>query len=333
MTTVAVIGDGQMGLVLADALQYRGANVRLWGPFQKSIEQLQISRKSPRLNEFTLDDSVLVTADGNEAFANVDVAVNAIPTQFIRKVWKDLASELPTNVPIGCVAKGIELETFMLPTQILEDTIGEGHSMCVLSGPTIATELVRRQPAVLVSSSSDEVVAKQMQTLFDVPWLRIYTHDDPLGVELAGALKNVIAIAAGICDGMQLGDNAKSAMLARGLAEISRLGVAMGAQLETFFGIAGVGDLATTCFSPHGRNRTCGERLGRGEDLETITQTMGSVVEGVPTTKAVRALSESYSVDMPISATMYSVLFEKLSIEDAVGLLMSRDLRAEQLRR
>jgi glycerol-3-phosphate dehydrogenase (NAD(P)+) len=161
----------------------------------------------------------------------------------------------------------------------------------------------------------------------------VYTHGDPLGVELAGALKNVIAIAAGICDGMQLGDNAKSAMLARGLAEMSRLGVAMGATLETFFGIAGVGDLATTCFSPHGRNRTCGERLGKGEDVDSITETMGSVVEGVPTTRAVRDLSKKHGVDMPISSAMYSVLFENLSIEDAIGSLMTRDLRAEQLRR
>lgn len=333
MTTVAVIGDGQMGLVLADALQYRGADVRLWGPFQENVELLRTTRKSPRLTEFHLDDSVVVTADGCEALGGVDVAINAIPTQFIRAVWKELASHLPTGIPIACVAKGIELDTQSLPTQILEEATGQGHATCVLSGPTIATELVRRQPAAMVSSSSDEKVATQMQALFDVPWLRVYTHGDPLGVELAGALKNVIAIAAGICDGVKLGDNAKSAMLARGLAEISRLGVAMGAELETFFGIAGVGDLATTCFSPHGRNRTCGERLGKGENIGTITQTMGSVVEGVPTTKAVKSLSQEYGVDMPISATMYRVLFDSLSIQDAIGLLMSRDLRAEQLRR
>jgi len=333
MTSVAVIGDGQMGLVLADALVYKGAKVSLWGPFQEEIEQLAASRTSPRLADLTLDDAVTVTADGHEALDGVDVVINAIPTQFIRRVWSSLASELPSGVPVGCVAKGIEIETLMLPTQILEEAIGQGHATCVLSGPTIATELVRRQPAVMVSSSSDESVAMQMQSLFDVPWLRIYTHGDPLGVELAGALKNVIAIAAGICDGMQLGDNAKSAMLARGLAEISRLGVAMGAQLETFFGIAGVGDLATTCFSPHGRNRTCGERLGQGEDLQTITDTMGSVVEGVSTTKAVRALSAEHDVEMPISAVMYQILFENLAIQGAIESLMTRNLRSEQLRR
>jgi glycerol-3-phosphate dehydrogenase (NAD(P)+) len=333
MTTVAVIGDGQMGLVMADALASRGAEVRLWGPFPSHVDDLAERRKSGRLPHFMLSDAIRVTPSADETFAGADVALNAIPTQFIRKVWSELSSFVGPGVPVACVAKGIEVDTNLLPTQIIEEIVGEGHSTCVLSGPTIATELVRRQPAAMVASSMDEEVAKQVQGLFDVPWLRIYTHGDPLGVELAGALKNVIAIAAGICDGMELGDNAKSAMLARGLAEISRLGVALGAQLETFFGIAGVGDLATTCFSPYGRNRTCGERLGKGEDLQTITETMGSVVEGVATTKAVHALAKEKGVDMPIANAMYKVLYENLSMNDAIVSLMSRDLRAEQLRR
>ena len=332
MTNVAVIGDGQMALVMADALVERGVNVRLWGPFPTHIDDLAERRKSARLPDFMLSDSVRVTPNIDEAFADVDVAINAIPTQFIRDVWGDLSKAVSAGVPIACVAKGIEIGTNLLPTQIIEEQLGECNPTCVLSGPTIATELVRRQPAVMVSSSTDVEIAKQVQDLFDVPWLRIYTHGDPLGVELAGALKNVIAIAAGICDGMELGDNAKSAMLARGLAEISRLGVALGAELETFFGIAGVGDLATTCFSPHGRNRTCGERLGKGEDLKTIIETMGSVVEGVSTTKAVYELAKNKGVEMPIASAMYSVLFEELSMNDAISLLMSRDLRAEQLR-
>tara|TARA_X000001036_G_scaffold439559_1_gene491141 strand:- start:2003 stop:3004 length:1002 start_codon:yes stop_codon:yes gene_type:complete len=333
MTSVAVIGDGQMGLVMADALVARGIDVRLWGPFPTHIDDLAERRTSARLPDFTLSDAIRVTPNAQEAFAGVDVALNAIPTQFIRKVWGSLSSVVSDDVPVACVAKGIEIGTNLLPTQIIEDVIGGGHAMCVLSGPTIATELVRRQPAAMVASSTDEAVAKQVQDLFDVPWLRIYTHGDPFGVELAGALKNVIAIAAGICDGMELGDNAKSAMLSRGLAEISRLGVSLGAQLETFFGIAGVGDLATTCFSPHGRNRTCGERLGKGEDLQTITETMGSVVEGVATTKAVHALAKEQGIEMPIANAMYNVLYEKLSMKEAILSLMSRDLRAEQLRR
>ncbi len=331
MTAVTVIGDGQMGLVLADALVCRGLEVRVWGPFVESVNSLEISRKSTRLPDFILNENVLVTADRARALDGVDVAINAIPTQFIQTTWESLSPFVPECIPIGCVAKGIEIKSNLLPSQIIEGILGDQHATCVLSGPTIATELARQRPAAMVSSSSNPEVAAMMQDLFDVPWLRIYTHGDPLGVELSGALKNVIALAAGICDGMQLGDNAKSAMLARGLAEISRLGVAMGAQLETFFGIAGVGDLATTCFSPHGRNRTCGERLGNGEALEMVIETMGSVVEGVPTTKAVKSLSEFYEVEMPISSMMYRVLFENLPIQNAILALMNRDLRAEQL--
>lgn len=333
MTRIAVIGDGQMGLVLADSLVVRGMDVRLWGPFPESIKELSSSRSSPRLPTFTLPDEVEVVTEIDVLFDGTEVAINAIPTQYVRKVWSSLAHVIPTGIPIASVAKGIEIETLLLPTQILTEVVGASSPTCVLSGPTIATELVERKPAAMVASSTDHDVAMLFQDLFDVPWIRIYTHGDPLGVELAGATKNVIAIAAGICDGMKLGDNAKSAMLARGLAEISRLGVALGAKLETFFGIAGVGDLATTCFSPHGRNRTCGERLGRGEALEEIQRTTGSVVEGVPTTRAVRQLALDNNVDMPISQAMYNVMFEGLPIEQAISSLMSRDQKAEHLGR
>ena len=198
MTSVVVIGDGQMGLVMADALVAKGVQVRLWGPFPSHIDDIAERRKSARLPDFTLSDDVRVTPNAEEAFWEVDVAINAIPTQYIRNVWSGFTKVIPEDIPIACVAKGIEIGTNKLPTHIIEEVVSEGHTTCVLSGPTIATELVRRQPAAMVSSSIDEAVAKQVQDLFDVPWLRIYTHGDPLGVELAGALKNVIAIAAGI---------------------------------------------------------------------------------------------------------------------------------------
>mgnify|MGYP001351865476 CR=1 FL=1 len=328
---VTILGDGQMGLVLADALHERGIEVIVWGPFKDHVKSLASSRVSPRLPSMQLPKSILVMSDKEAALSEADCVVNAIPTQFVRGVWQEVKPFLEDRVPIGCVAKGIEIETLMLPTQIIEECVGDQHSTCVLSGPTIASELVLRKPAALVSSSSAPETASYFQDLFDVSWLRLYTHHDPLGVELAGALKNVIAIAAGICDGMSLGDNAKSAMLSRGLAEISRLGVAMGAQLETFFGVAGVGDLATTCFSPYGRNRTCGERLGRGESLFDIESSMGSVVEGVATTKAVRTLATTYGIDMPISEMMYQVLYHALPLNDAIYSLMSRDQKEEHL--
>ncbi|HRP61875.1 MAG TPA: NAD(P)H-dependent glycerol-3-phosphate dehydrogenase [Phycisphaerales bacterium] len=164
-----------------------------------------------------------------------------------------------------------------------------------------------------------------------MPWLRLYAHDDVLGVELAGATKNVIALAAGMLDGIRAGDNAKSALLARGLAEIARLGVAMGARIDTFFGIAGVGDLATTCFSPEGRNRSCGERLGRGESLQSILQKSSSIVEGVPTTRSVMELAKRHNVDMPIAHAVHEILFAGLSPHDAIQNLMSRDFKPERI--
>jgi glycerol-3-phosphate dehydrogenase (NAD(P)+) len=331
MRTVALVGDGQMGLVLADALVARGEKVRLWGPFPEEVAQLAKTRISPRLSGFQLSGDVEVCVDAKAALSGVDVAINAIPTQYVRNVWSNLSDHLPTGTPIASVAKGIEIGSLQRPTQVIQEVVGTTSKVCVLSGPTIATEIANHQPAAMVASSTDASVATLIQDIFNVPWLRIYTHDDPLGVELAGATKNVIAIAAGICDGIEIGDNAKSAMLARGLAEISRLGVAMGASIETFFGISGVGDLATTCFSPHGRNRTCGERLGRGETLETIQETMGSVVEGVPTTKAVRELAAEYSVEMPISEAVYQILYEGFPMRSAIDGLMSRDLKAEKI--
>ena len=203
--------------------------------------------------------------------------------------------------------------------------------MAALSGPTIAAELAVRKPAAMVAASADDALARLAQDLFSVDWLRIYRHDDVIGVELAGAAKNVIALAAGIVDGLRAGDNAKSALLARGLAEIARLGTAMGARRDTFFGIAGVGDLATTCFSPSGRNRTCGDRLGAGESLEQILETTVSVVEGVPTTKAVMAMARSHGVEMPITAAVHAILFEGLAPADAIRSLMGREAKAEEI--
>jgi glycerol-3-phosphate dehydrogenase (NAD(P)+) len=334
---VAIVGDGQMGLVMADALIERGLSVRLWGPFVADIEHLAETRQSRRLPGFRLPEAVEVTADDAAALAGASWILNAIPTQYIRPVWQRLKSHAPPVVPVLCVSKGIENETLLRPTQVIADVLGEGagshsaRSMCALSGPTVAAELARRLPATMVAASEDVSLAEQAQDLLDVSWLRIYRLDDAVGVELAGATKNVIALAAGMVDGLGVGDNAKSALLARGLAEIARLGVALGARVDTFFGIAGVGDLATTCFSPSGRNRTCGERLGRGEALEAILASTVSVVEGVATTKSVMALARRHAVDMPITAAVHGILFESLAPRDAIRALMEREQKAERV--
>ncbi len=329
---VAIVGDGQMGLVLAAALVEREAPVRLWGPFPDDVRELAATRRSRRLEGFVLPDEFEVTADDEQALAGADFVINAIPTQFIRSVWGRLAPHAAADAAVVSVSKGIENETLMRPTQVIVDVLGgDARPICVLTGPTIAAELAERLPATMVAASSDTQLARRVQDLLSLKWLRVYRHDDLVGVEVAGATKNVIALAAGMVDGLGIGYNAKSALLARGLAEIARLGVALGAKVDTFFGVAGVGDLATTCFSPEGRNRTCGERLGKGEPLEAILESMVSVVEGVPTTRAVMELAALHRVDMPITTAVHAILFEGLSPTDAIGTLMRREPKAETI--
>ena len=334
--SVSILGDGQMALVLADALVERGKAVRLWGPIADDARQLSATRRSPRLPGFQLPKPVEVTWEDDHALTKTAVIFSAIPTQYLRSVWERLRRHIPQHCCIVSVTKGIEMGTLMRPTQVIADVIqnaphGKSATLVALSGPSIAAEMARRLPASLVAASDDLECASRVQDLLNVPWLRIYRHDDVIGVEMAGATKNVIALAAGMVDGLGAGDNAKSALLARGLAEIARLGVAMGAKLDTFFGIAGVGDLATTCFSPEGRNRTCGERLAHGETLDAILSSMSSVVEGVPTTKSVMDLARSHSVDMPITAAVHAILFDGLQPRDAIRDLMGRKLKAEHV--
>jgi glycerol-3-phosphate dehydrogenase (NAD(P)+) len=334
---VAIVGDGQMGLVLAQVLAERGVAARLWGFFAEDIGELARTRRSPRrLPGFVLPDETDVTADDGALFESATLIVNAVPTQHVRSVWGRLRPHAPPLVPVVSVSKGIENETMLRPTQVIADATGDdparpARAMCAMIGPTIAAELARRLQATVVAASGDDGLARRVQEMFTVPWLRIYRHDDVIGVEIAGAAKNVIALAAGMIDGLGAGYNAKSALLARGLAEIARLGAALGAKVDTFFGVAGVGDLATTCFSPEGRNRKCGERLGRGESLDDILQSMASVVEGVPTTRSVMELALAHRVEMPITVAVHDILFRGLSPRDAISTLMQREPKRERV--
>ena len=232
------------------------------------------------------------------------------------------------------VAGAIKITTTLQPqgaiANVIEALAAEGgRPLCALSGPTIGAELAKRLPATMVAAAVSDDVSHLVQDMFSVGWLRVYRHNDLIGVELAGATKNVIALAAGMIDGMEVGYNAKSALLARGLAEIARLGAAMGARVDTFFGVAGVGDLATTCFSPLGRNRSCGERIGRGENLDEILSSTVSVVEGVPTTRSVVELAKLHNVEMPITAAVNAILFDGLDPHEAITSLMKREPKAE----
>lgn len=322
---IAIVGDGQMGLVLAEQLAVAGHRVRLWGPFPESLAALEASRRSPRLPGLELPSSVEVEPDPGRILDGAEAAVSAIPVQYLRPVWSRLPA---SDVPLVSVSKGIETTTLERPSEILAE-LRAGASSAVLSGPTIASELARHQPATMVAAGDDPSWVEAVQAMFLAPWMRVYTSDDPIGVEIAGAAKNVIAIAAGILDGLDAGYNAKSALLARGLAEIVRLGEALGARPETFAGIAGVGDLATTCFCPEGRNRTCGEAIGRGIPLERHLQRTDSVVEGVETARAIRRLAAERGVEMPIAGAVHEVLFEGLSPRAALEGLMQRAVGAE----
>ncbi len=318
----------------------RPVRVRMWGHSADEAGRIAQTRTSPRLVGFQLPPEVDVVLKDGAALADSKLIVSAIPVQYIRDTWTRLAPHVPPDVGVLSVAKGIETTTLLRPTQIIAEVLrqegrdnpdGRPRRIGCLSGPTIAAELARCLPAAMIAASDDLSFAREIQQLFGNSWMRVYSNADVLGVELAGAVKNVIAIAAGIVDGLQAGNNAKSALLARGLAEIARLGEAMGANHDTFFGIAGVGDLATTCFSPEGRNRSCGEALGRGRRLDEYLDSIPHVVEGVATAKSVLALAKKYRVEMPITSRVHAVLFEGMDPIEAIGQLMAREQKVERV--
>ena len=324
-----IIGDGAMGTVCGLLLAGHGVDVTMWGAFPEQIADLQRDRENRRfLPGHKLPDNLRVTSDPAEAFAGTGLVVNAVPCQYIRPVWERLAARCPAETLVVSVAKGIEIETLLRPTQIISQLVGK-VSVGVLSGPSIAPEVAKGMPATVVVASEDCALAELCQAAFSTSHFRVYTNPDPVGVELAGATKNVIALAAGIIDGIGAGDNAKAALLTRGLVEITRLGVALGAQADTFRGLAGIGDLVTTCISPVGRNRSAGERIGRGVPPAEVLASSQSVIEGIPTAQSVLSLAHQYIVEMPITSAVYSVLFEHLPPRDAIDLLMCRQLKPE----
>lgn len=332
---VTILGDGAMATVCSIMLTQGGHDVTMWGAFEASIDRLLQDREQRRLLPgVKVPSEVRLTANDNEAFDGATLILSAVPTQYMRSVWTRLRPHVPAGVPIVSAAKGIENETLLRPSQIIADVLGHTagrrqNELAVISGPNIAAEIARYLPATAVVASEHEDVARQVQAAMSTQWFRLYTNNDITGVELAGATKNVVAIAAGILDGLGAGNNAKSALVTRGLVEITRLGMAMGAQQSTFGGLAGLGDLITTCVSPEGRNRTVGEQIGKGRKLAEIMEKMDSVAEGVPTTKAVRHLAARHGVAMPITEEVYAILFEDKEVISALTDLMSRDPKPE----
>ena len=329
---ILVLGDGGWGTALALVLQHNGHKVTLCSKFPDYASYVNKKRENTKfLPGIKLPPSINITSEF--MIQDLDLIVMAVPTQFCRSVLEDVKSRIPHSafrIPIVSVAKGIEQKTIKRPSQIIKEVLDyPKDKIAVLSGPSHAEEVARKKPASVVVASANKKLARDLQAIFSNEYFRVYTQDDVIGVETAAAVKNIIAIAAGICDGLGLGDNAKSALLTRGMVEISRLGEALGGHKKTFFGLAGIGDLITTCISPHGRNRAVGARIGKGETLNQILKSMQQVAEGVWTAKAVMKLIRKHKVEMPITQEVYKILFENKSPIKAVYSLMTRKPKGE----
>jgi glycerol-3-phosphate dehydrogenase (NAD(P)+) len=327
----AVLGSGAWGTACALLLgQNPQHQVTLWSARPEQAAAWHGLRENVRLLPgVRIPERILLTVDIHDAVADADLLIAAIPTIHLRATLGRVAARIPKRKPLLSLVKGLENQTFRRPTEIALEELGE-RAVAVLSGPSHAEEVARGLPTTLVAASEDLPLAQWVQQCFSSERFRVYTNLDMVGVELAGALKNVIGIAAGINDGLEFGDNAKAALLTRGLAEMARFGVALGAAAPTFWGLAGMGDLITTCNSRHGRNRAVGERLGRGEKLPAILASTPMIAEGVFTARSVHEKAALMGIPMPISTEVYRVLYEQKDPRTAVTDLMQRELRSER---
>ena len=329
MKRVAILGAGGMGTALALLFARRGLAVQLWARNPADSAEMVRTRENARhLPGVEIPPEVGITSNACNATECADLIVAAIPSAFLRKTLGDVAERVPIKVPVLSVVKGIEVETLARPSRIIVEALGP-RAVAILSGPGHAEELARGLPASLVVAGEDEGLNVAIRDALNGGPFRVYTNPDAVGVELAGALKNVLGIAAGICDGLGFGDNAKAALLTRGLVEMARFAVDQGARSSTFYGLAGVGDVVTTCYSPFGRNRAVGEGLGRGRPLAEILAGMANVAEGVPTARSLHEWAGRRGVEMPIADEVYRILFEGKSPLAAVGDLMERDPKDE----
>ena len=331
---VAIIGTTSWGTTLGVILSRRGIDVALWARTVEEAERLaRDGENKARLPGIPFPGGLSPTGDIEEALQGASLVVLAVPSQRMRENVRIMKGHITKGVPILSAAKGLEVDTAKRMTQVISEEIDPAyrHNICVLSGPNLSTEVVHGLPATTVIAAQDTAVAKRAQGIMASATFRVYTNDDVIGVELGGALKNIVALAAGLSDGLGYGDNAKAALVSRGLAEISRLGVAMEANPLTFAGLAGLGDLVATCSSPLSRNHFVGQELAKGRPLAEITASMTNVAEGISTTVAARRMAREYGVDMPITEQVYRVLFEWLDVTEAVATLMGRELKSEML--
>lgn len=326
---VAVLGAGSWGTAIATVLQNNGHQVSLWMRNKEQASKISQSRMNLKyLPETMLSDQIIIETDMNRVLDHAQTVVLAVPTQQIRSVLQSWGHFIPSEALIINLAKGIEKSSYCKISEIVSEELGE-RSYAVVSGPSHAEEVAKRMPTTLVAASRSKKLAERAQDLFMNPYLRVYTNPDVTGVELAGALKNVIAFGAGIADGIGYGDNARAALITRGITEIARLGQAMGASINTFAGLAGIGDLIVTCTSMHSRNRRAGILIGEGKSLDESLNSVGMVVEGVFTASAAYELAKRYAVDMPITSAIYHVIYEQQDVQEAVRELMTRQRKNE----
>ncbi len=329
MADVSVIGAGSWGIALALLLANNGNNVTVWSIVKEEIDMLNEKREHvDKLPGVPLPDSMIFTTDLEEAVKGKEVLVLAVPSVFTRGTANKMKEYVKEGQIIVNVAKGIEESTLMTLSDIIEEEIPQAN-VAVLSGPSHAEEVGRGVPTTIVVGAKTEETATYLQNLFMNDVFRVYTSSDILGMELGGSLKNVVALAAGIADGLGYGDNTKAALITRGIAEISRLGVAMGGKAETFYGLTGIGDLIVTCASVHSRNRKAGVLMGQGKTMDEAMKEVKMVVEGVYSAKAAMLLSEKYNVSMPIIEQVNLILFKDKPADEAVKDLMFRDKRVE----
>ncbi|MCQ2405958.1 MAG: NAD(P)-dependent glycerol-3-phosphate dehydrogenase [Oscillospiraceae bacterium] len=333
MAKIGVLGAGTWGSALARMLSLTGNEVTVWASNEKRIDELSKTRRHANLPGMIIPDEIVFTKSVEEVCGDKDIYLFAVPSVYVRETAKKAAPYIPEGSIIVDAAKGIEPGTLMTMTELIADEAGKPLRLVALSGPTHAEEVALDLPSMIVSASSDKEAAEYVRGVFSNPNMRVYTNPDIRGVELCGAVKNIMAIASGISTGLGYGDNAKAALITRGMAEITRLGIAMGCVEQTFAGLAGMGDLIVTATSEHSRNNRCGKLIGEGCRPEEAVKKIGMVVEGINAIPAVTTLARKYNVDMPLVFAVDDVVNRGIAPRDAVMGLMSRELISEGLRR
>lgn len=327
---IAVLGGGSWGSTLAAQLAKKGHEVSIWEFLPDVAEHLKTKRTLTTLPQLKLPSSVFVTNNMKEALQGKEMVLCVTPSHTVRATFQAaIKSGLKKDILVVSASKGIENGTHMRMSEIIKDIFPDVGDLVILSGPSHAEEVAMGQPVALVAASHADRAAERVRAIFAADSFRVYTSDDPIGVELGGALKNIYAVACGVVDGLSLGDNTKAALITRGLLEITRLGHSLGAKTVTFFGLSGLGDLIVTCNSKHSRNRSLGEKIGSGKTLDQALSEMTMVAEGVNTTKGVYEMANSKGVDVPIINEMYHVLFKGKSPRDSIRDLMTREVGAE----